>query len=109
MTSLTLSLLLGLTTFFSATVSKAETAETPNEETTNAQAAENDGNLDHYFNRTDSDTNDSNQPLSAQATTEETAPAADAMAPAATEEAAPAATTTTTTTTEETKTAPAAE
>lgn len=77
MTSLTLSLLLGLTTFFSATVSKAETAETPNEETTNAQAAENDGNLDHYFNRTDSDTNDSNQPLSAQATTEETAPAAD--------------------------------
>jgi len=72
MTSLSLSLLLGLTTFFYASVSKAETAETPN-----AQAAENDGSLDHYFNRTDSNTNDSNQPLSAQATTEETAPAAD--------------------------------
>jgi hypothetical protein len=78
MTRVSLPLLLGLTTLFSLpTISKAETAESPNAETTNAQATENEGSLDQYFNRTNDDTNDDNQPLSAQATTEETSPAAD--------------------------------
>jgi hypothetical protein len=81
MTRVSLPFLLGLTTFFSLpTISKAETAETPNAETTNAQATENEESLDQYFNRTNDDTNDDNQPLSAQATTEETSPAADGAA-----------------------------
>lgn len=81
MTRVSLPLLLGLTTFFSLpSISKAETAESPNAETTNAQATENEGSLDQYFNRTNDDTNDDNQPLSAQATTEETSPAADGAA-----------------------------
>jgi hypothetical protein len=91
MTRASLPLLLGLTTFFSLPmISQAETAENPNAETTNAQATENDGSLDEYFNRTNDDTNDNNQPLSAQATTVETAPAADGAATST----APAGTTT---------------
>jgi hypothetical protein len=81
MTRGSLLLLLGLTTFFSSpTVIKAETTENPNTENTNAQTTENDANLDQYFNRTNADTSDNNQPLSAQATTEPTAPAADGAA-----------------------------
>ena len=83
MKNLSLAILVGLTTFFvSSTVIHAETVNAVNTETINDQAVENEGTLDQYFNRAENDNNQnaSEQPLSAQATTEGTTPPADGSA-----------------------------
>lgn len=85
-----LSILLGLSTcLLNPSIIKAESADNTSNATSNQQDVSNDGNLDQYFNRNADESRDSNQPLSAQAPAEETAPATDESATTTTPPATP--------------------